>query len=223
MPDKNEDLPDRKHLSDAEKTLLSTLLAIVEIVTSDRYITLENQTELDAYMVYMSYRVQQDLYAACQENGQFRDLSWDDFVLLLRGNRPARAAAIVVVRETLDNFYRDGHYNFDATEVNFNYGTDAGDDETGILHCSSLFSREEGFRLVNGFLLRAELALYRRLLNQQKGYSWQRFLDELAQKGSLWRQVFTAFQDALARLDFKPVWKSETLEELVLRAGAEEV
>lgn len=59
-------------------------------------------------------------------------------------------------------------------------------------------------------------------LNAYTGCSWEQFLDELAQKGPLWSQVLAAFQDALARLDFKPVWKSEELEELVWQAATEE-
>lgn len=116
MPDRDCPIPDMEGLIDVEKAVLGDLLAIVEAATSNRFIALENQAELNAYAVYMSYRVQQDLYAACQENGQFRDLSWDDFVLFLRGNRPACVAAIVVVHETLNNFYRNGHYNFDVEE-----------------------------------------------------------------------------------------------------------
>lgn len=45
--------------------------------------------------------------------------------------------------------------------------------------------------------------------------SRNRFLDKLAQKGLLWSQVLAAFRDALARLDFKPAWRSEELGEFV--------
>lgn len=222
MSDRSGYPPEIQSLSNKEKSLLNDLLSIVEVAASNRYMALDSQRELNAYVIYMMYRVQQDLYTVCQENGQFRDLSWDDFVLLLRGNIPARVAAIVVVRETLNNFYRNGHYNFDVTEINFNYGPDAGNDETGFLHCSQLFPNEEGLGHVENLLFHAELAQYGRLLNQHTGCSWEQFLDELAQKGPLWSQVLAAFQDALARLDFKPVWKSEELEELVWQAATEE-
>lgn len=222
MPDKKENLPQKQGRSKEEKAVLNELFSIAEVAVSNRYIALGSGAELNAYVIYMMYRVQQNLYTVCQKNGQFRDLSWDDFVLLLRGNIPARAAAIVVVRETLNNFYRNGHYNFDATEINFNYGPDAGNDETGFFHCSQLFPNEEGFGLVENLLFHAELAQYGRLLNQHTDCSWEQFLDELAQKGPLWSQVLAAFRDALARLDFKPVWKSEELEELVWQAATEE-
>ena len=37
---------------------------------------------------------------------------------------------------------------------------------------------------------------------------------ELAQGPSLWNETLMAFRDALVNLDFKPLWKSERLEEL---------
>lgn len=222
MLTKDENLPENQELTDKEKMMLNDLLSIMEVATSNRYITLESQAELDAYVVYMTYRIQRDLYTVCQENGQFHDLSWDDFVLLMRAHKPVRTAAVIVARETLKNFYRDGHYNFDVTEVKFNYGADAEDGENDIVHCANLFPDEEGLGLVENLLFHAELEQFACQLNQRTGRSWSQFLDELEQKGPLWTQVLKAFQDALARLDFKPVWRSEKLEELVWQAEAQE-
>lgn len=117
--------------------VLRDLLSIFDIVTSNRYMTLADQDEINIYVTYMTYRVQQDLYQVCQESGLLCGLSWDEFVLLMRGYKSARTAAMAVVRETL--------------------------------------------------------------------------------------KVYAAFQDALAKLDFKPVWKSERLEELVSQTGQPEV
>lgn len=203
--------------------VLKDLLTVLEVVTSNRYMTLANQGEVDIYVIYMTYRVQQDLYQVCQESGLLRGLSWDDFVLLMRRHRPAREAAMVVVHETLKEFFRCGHYNFDVTDVEFLRDSDAEGEESEMLHCSSLFSPEEGSSLVEGILFRAEVSQYRRLLDQGKGCTWQEYLNELRRKGSTWNQVYAAFQDALARLDFKPVWKSEHLEELIRRADMPEV
>lgn len=207
----------------AEKTVLKDLLTVLDVVTSNRYMTLANPNEVDIYMIYMTYRVQQDLYQVCQESGLLCGLSWDNFILLMRGHKPAREAAMVVVRETLKEFFRYGHYNFDVTDVEFLRDSDAEGEESEMLHCSSLFSPEEGSSLVEGILFRAEVSQYRRLLDQGEGCTWQGYLNELGRKGPLWDQVYAAFQDALAKLDFKPVWKSEHLEDLIRRAGIPEV
>lgn len=203
--------------------ILNNLLSILDIIASNRYMTLANQDEVDIYVIYMTYRVQQDLYQVCQESGLLCGLSWDDFVLLMRGHKPAREAAMVVVRETLKDFYCYGHYNFDVTDVEFLRDSDAEGEESEILHCSSLFSPEEGSSLVEGLLFRAEVSQYRRLLDQGEGCAWQEYLNKLGRKGPLWNQVYAAFQDAMARLDFKPVWKSEHLEYLIRRADMPEV
>ena len=215
-------MPKKEESTGVKRAVLNTSFPIAEILASGRYLTLDNERELNIYVVYMTYRVQQDLYALCHENGRFRDLSWDDFVTLLQKNSSVRAAAIVVIRETLNNFCRSGRYNFDATKINWNYGADVGDDKTGFLHCADLFPGATGFGLIENLLFHAELAQYACQLNQRVGYSWDQFLDKLQQKGPLWSQILAGFRDALARLDFKPVWKSENLEELVLQAAAEE-
>lgn len=217
-------IPEMEDLTDEEKAMLNDLLSILDVVASNRYVTIESQAELNIYTVYMAYRIQQDLYAVCQENGQFRDLSWDDFVLLMRAHKPARMAAVVVAWETLKNFYRNGSYNFDVTEINFNYGpdTDIEGDDHDILRCAQLFTGEEGIGLVQDLLFHAELSQFSCQLNQRTGCSWSQFLEELEQKGPLWSRVLAAFRDALARLDFKPVWRSEKLEELVRQAEAQE-
>ena len=61
------------------------------------------------------------------------------------------------------------------------------------------------------------------LRNQGKDFLWQEYLDELEQKGPMWVQVYTAFRDALAQLDFKPMWNSEKLEELIEQTEGPEV
>lgn len=203
--------------------MLRDLLSIFDIVTSNRYMTLANQDEINIYVIYMTYRVQQDLYQVCQESGLLCGLSWDEFVLLMRGYKSARTAAMAVVRETLKEFYRCGHYDFDVTDVEFLRDSDAEGWESEILHCSNLFTLEEGRGLIENFLFHAEASQYRRLLDQGKSLTWQEYLDELERKGPMWVQVYAAFQDALAKLDFKPIWKSERLEELVSQADKPEV
>lgn len=223
MLDLGHNLPEDQKAAEKVVPVLKDLLTALDVVTSNRYMTLANQDEVDIYVIYMTYRVQQDLYQVCQESGLLYSLSWDDFVLLMRGHKPARAAAMVVVHETLKEFYLCGHYNFDVTEVTFIKDSGAGDGEDEILHCSNLFSPEEGSSLVEGILFRAEVSQYRRLLDQEKGCTWQEYLNKLGRKGLLWYQVYAAFKDALVRLDFKPVWKSERLEDLIRRAGMPEV
>lgn len=223
MSDLGRNLPEDQKSAEKVVPVLRDLLSILDIVTSNRYMTIASQNEMNIYVTYMTYRVQQDLYQVCRESGLLCGLSWDGFILLMRGHKPAREAAMVVVCETLKEFFRCGHYNFDVTDVEFLRDSDAEGEENEILHCSSLFSPEEGSSLVEGILFCAEVSQFKQLLGQGKGCTWQEYLGELEQKGTMWEQVYTAFHDALARLDFKPVWKSERLEELVSRMDKPEV
>lgn len=193
-----------------EARVMADLLSTLDIIASDRYVTVESQDELDIYVSYITYRVQQDFYDLGRVYGKFCDMSWDDFVLFMRQCEPARTMAAIVVRETLKDFYQCGHYNFDVTEVTLNVA----DMQDETLHFSALFPPMEGYSLVNSLLLHAEVAQYRRQLNQGNDCSWLEFLAQLEGKGPLWNQVSMAFHDALARLDFKPFWQSEKLEEL---------
>lgn len=205
-----------KNQSSTENQATENLLSILDIVASNRYVTIESQDELDICARYITYRVQQDFYDLGRECGEFSDLSWDDFVLFMRQCKPARTAATIVVRETLKNFYRCGHYNFDVTEVTLNIA----DGQNEMLHFSSLFSPMEEIGLVESLLLFAEIAQYRRQLDQGSKRSWTEFLAQLEEKGPLWNQVSMAFHDALIRLDFKSFWQSEKLEKLLIQAEA---
>lgn len=207
MQDMNHDM--HRNQKTEEVTVMRDLLSAVDIVASNRYVTIDSQDELNVYVRYITYRVQQDFYDLGRECGEFSDMSWDDFVLFMRQCKPARTAAAIVVRETLKDFYQCGHYNFDVKEVTLNVA----DEQDEMLHFSSLFSPTEGIGLVESLLLFAELAQYRHQLDQGSKCSWPEFLAQLEKKGPLWNQVSMAFHDALARLDFKPFWQSEKLAE----------
>ena len=87
------------------------------IISNHFYMTLENKDELDAYVYYLTYRVQRDLYELLHEDGQFCDMSWQEFVWDIRQIKQIRNTAAMVVRETLKNFRKKGHFNFDVKEV----------------------------------------------------------------------------------------------------------
>lgn len=43
-----------------EARVMADLLSTLDIIASDRYVTVESQDELDIYVSYITYRVQQD-------------------------------------------------------------------------------------------------------------------------------------------------------------------
>lgn len=182
------------------------------IISTHFYMTLENKDELDAYVCYLTYRVQRDLYELFQESGRLSDMTWREFVWHVRHMKRVRDAAAMVVRETLRDFRSKGHFNFGVKDVKLFLDSDMDDQDSSNIYSARLFSAEEGRALVESILLTAEAVQYKRQLARGKAYSWEGYLAELSQKSSLWNETLMAFRDALANLDFKPLWNSEQLE-----------
>ena len=185
------------------------------IIDSHLYMTLEDKNELDAYVSYLTYRVQRDLYELCKESGELGEMSWREFVWDIRHQKRLRDAAVIVARETLKDFRNKRRFNFDAKNTALFSGADIADGKNGGIYSSQLFDDEEGRAQVESILLTAELVQYKRQLAKGKAYSWEYFLADLAQDISLWEETLIAFRDALMALDFKPLWQSERLEELM--------
>ena len=123
----------------------------------------------------------------------------------------------MVARETLKDFRSKGRFDFDVKEVKLILDSDIKDGSGSDIYSSQLFSVEEGRALVESILLTAEVVQYKRQLAEGKGYSWEYFLAEMSENPSLWDETLMAFRDALMKLNFKPLWQSEQLEQLVNR------
>ncbi len=171
--------------------------------------------ELDAYVRYLTYRVQRDLYELCKESGELDDMSWREFVWDIRHWKQIQEAAMITVRETLEELRNKGSFDFDAVDVDLLLDSDLDDRKDGKIYSSKLLDAEEGRALVESILLRAEIIQYKRQLAKGKACSWEYFLADLAEEPSLWYDILVAFRNALAKLDFKPFWQSERLEELM--------
>lgn len=205
----------RNAIEDRDKNLRDILSSEDDMIVSTHfYVTLTNKDELDAYVCYLTYRVQRDLYEILKESGQFDGVSWREFVWDVRHTKRVRTAAIIVAQETLKDFRNKGHFNFDVKDVKIFVDNDMDDRSGGNIYSAQLFSAEEGRAQVESILLTAEVVQYKRQLAGGKAYSWEGYLAELSQGTSLWDETLMAFRDALVNLDFKPFWKSERLKEL---------
>ena len=196
-----------------DNDFLSYLELAVELMASNRFTTFGDTGEVDTYATYLSYRVQRDLFHVCQGAGILPDYTWDDFILELRRNKPARETARAVVREALNRIYTAGQYNFDEANIQFPIDDDV-DPEDDMLHCAAIFTEEAGRTLVQEAVFRVELAHYKHLRQGRDGFTWEKYQDEMMQRGTLNQQSFNAVRRVLMDIDFKPLWKSESLEKL---------
>ena len=54
-------MPENQEQTEKVVPVLKDLLSALDIAASNRYITLASQNEIDIYVTYITYRVQQDL------------------------------------------------------------------------------------------------------------------------------------------------------------------
>lgn len=121
-------------------------IPIEEICSSNRYLSLEDQDEIDTYAQYLTYRVQRDLYELCREKaGGLPDgWLWDDFVLAVRSIKRLRDAAIAVFRRTLSDFLHHDAFHFHTENINFLDPADVRGQRNDSFRCSQLFPAEKG-------------------------------------------------------------------------------
>jgi hypothetical protein len=185
-----------------------------DLFMSNRYASLDRD-ELDAYVIYLTYRVQRDFYEMCQAIGEIKDMSWEEFVQFTRHNNSTRQTAATVLKKTLQNFCNKGYFNFGVTEAELKLPPDT--DSKGneqFLSAAKLFPDNMGRSIVESILAHAEFVQYKRQLNRGKNYSWEHYIDELIQDKQMWQETRMACIDALLRLDFKPVWQTEIFDTL---------
>ncbi len=201
--------------------LLEQGYSSMEILSSGRYMSFDDANEIYAYIWYLSFRVQHDIYELCMESGRLADNSWDDFVRGMRKIKSLRDMAKIVLQRTLNNFLFEPQYNFDVETVELMKEGSYSAMESDFMKCAELLSFEEGNCFIDAILFRAEVDQYRRQLRRKREYTWEQYLTELTQNKPLWDEVKKAFLDALSRLDFKPMWQSKELEEIATRGNAE--
>lgn len=187
-----------------------------EIIASNLFMPLDDDDLIDAYACYLAYRTQRDFYELCQERGQLTGLSWERFVSAMLRCKRARDVAEIVLQETIKKISTTDHFNFDAENKLLYRDVDLADiNENDILTYANLLNADKRYGLVLLVLLKVEIAQYCRQLNQGKDYSWEQYLLDVLQNRILWDEIILAFRDVLRRLDFKSVWQSENLEELI--------
>ena len=188
---------------------------IEDIIASNLFLPMEDNLT-DVYGRYLAYRVQRDFYEICREKGMFDGLSWKEFVFAMRRYKRARDISEIALQKTVETFHANGDFNFGTADKPLYRDGDLADiGENDVATCASLLTADKRQGLALSILLRTEIAHYRRQLNQGKNYSWKQYLTDVLQNREMWDEIMLAFRDAMWRLDFKPVWQSEELEELV--------
>ena len=174
------------------------LAAALPVIKSKLFMNID-YGELDSYAEFVQYRVQRDLYELSEERAP-GNISWEDFVLLMRSAEELRDVSRAVICRRM----KEAFFDFDFTEKEIGLfresDASAGDQPGGAL----LFSKAEGIILMGLLLYFAECAHFNRLQDTVRpGCRWEDYFHDLGHDSALWHTVLTGFRDAIQRLDFK--------------------
>lgn len=187
-----------------------------EALPSPRFLSVEDRTYIQLYVLYLFYRVQLDLYEIGKETGLLDHISWDDFVFAVRGHQRTRQKAYDVANEAITEATARGDFNFDSTLAELPFDDDTMGNDGDMIPCAQLFSFEDGAVLIDLLLVGIEIAQYFRQLYKGKDYDWEEFIIELEKGETMWEEVLVALRDTMAKLDFKPYWPVDALDDLIM-------
>ena len=178
------------------------LNAAMPVIKSKIFIRIDYD-ELICYAQLVQYKVQWDLFTLCEEEAP-GTITWEDFVLLMRGNREWRDRCLNVIGRKLETAFFQ--YDFDQRELDQSRVNGIFDGD--VLRGAKLLSDGEGLLLMALFLYFAEQAHFNHLQDTVRpDYTWEEYSHELAIAGELWAAVLTAFRNTILRLDFKEDWR----------------
>lgn len=160
------------------------------------------------FIRYVMYKVQLAFYELFKENAE--DISWYESVFIMQTTEQLREAARAVTEHAMRNFSSD-QFDFEIP-VCTDYVEDEEDNRTILL--ARFISEEAGTKLINGFILRVQIAHFR-YLSSKKGsaYTWETYIQDLQNDTELLSKLSRAFQDGLKNIDFKSSWLADGIKE----------
>ena len=183
---------------------------------SPRVLAIKDRTLIQAYVFYLFYRIQLDLYEMGKEAGLLDHILWDDFVFAVRCHQKTRERSYKVANEAITEAIARESFNFNSAITEFPFDDDTINGAGDVVHCAQLFSFERGEALIDYLLLGIEIAQYGRQLQYGKGYDWEGFITELEVQETMWDETLSALRDTMAGLDLKPFWSLDTLDDLII-------
>lgn len=160
---------------------------------------------------FVGYRAQLALYEL--HTDLKADMSWDDFVLLIRKS--------VVIREKIQRVVRDTIAHFNTEQLDFELPADALEyredyPDDPLVKASRIYSDEEELSLIKLLFLQFEAEHFRRLAAVTPNYTWKAYMNDLSNDQELWGKFTRGFQHGLRQLDFKASWTGNASRDEIL-------
>ena len=183
---------------------------VEQILRTGMYAKLYDEETTYGYLTYLTYRVEDALFTWKKESdvdGFWADLTWEEYIAVLRREKSLVLAAQRVLLNTVIAFPASAFdFTLEEAEVDFPVTRY---DSAGMLHMAKLYSFENYTSIVEFLMFRAERAYYL-LRKKQRGphYTWELYIVELLHSQREFVDPLSrAFRNALAQLNFLPAWQ----------------
>ena len=146
--------------------------------------------DVDQMVLYVSCSAQKASYEWYKNNQE--DITWDEFVLLIRGTKKLRKILRIMIRKAILSFKA---FDFDNME-DINWKIDDGE---GF---SAIYENNRGRRIIYIFMLKAERAFYNQLKKENPSLTWDSFNQLVLNNTELCERLKKGFLRGLTLLDF---------------------
>lgn len=146
--------------------------------------------DVDKMVIYVSCSVQKASYEWCRNIQD--DISWDEYVLLVRKDEKLRKILRKMIRVAIRKF---SAFDFDNME-NINWNIVEGE---GF---SALYEGNQGRRTLYWFMLKTERAFYNQLRKNDSSLTWDSFIHLIQDDRKQYERLKKGFLRGLVSLDF---------------------
>ena len=183
------------------------LNAAMPVIKSKVFVNIDYD-ELSAYATIIQCKVQRDLFEIIDEDDP-GEITWDDFVLLMRNSKELRDSCINVIGRKLETAF----FQYDFTPKKFDLSDYSGMPDDGMVSGAELLSTREGILLMGLFLYFAEQTHFNHLRETVRpDYTWEEYFCDLKCDNGLWMEVLTAYRNTILKLDFKENWQEVEID-----------
>ena len=184
--------------------------SLQEIGWKSPFLSIQQPEIMKENIFFLTYCAEHAIYRVFQEDAALSDMTWDEFVYTLHSLGEIREIAVLAVRKTIQKWFSSPDFVLDTERNAFPIDERIPDPKSDKIHLAALFSDEVGRGLIEMILLKIEIHLHKQAQNSGRACSWEEFIQALSKDKGQWDDIIVALRNAIAQLDFKPAWISES-------------
>ncbi len=181
-----------------------------EIGWKSPFLSIEQPEIMKENLFFLTYCAEYEIYCVFREDPELSDMTWNEFIYTLQDMVEVREIAVLAVRKTIQKWFSSPDFVPDTERKTFPIDENIPDKSSDKVRLAALFSDDVGRGLIEMILLKIEMQLYRQAQGSKKAGSWEEFIQALSKDKSQWDDIIVALRNAIAQMDFKPEWISES-------------